>query len=141
MGGGPGAGLVVVGIWEHHMSSSQGRGECKRHRAPSGTLNITLNGVHSYLVLCFKSPKGLITLLSGIFCGEVPIGYRPSLYNFHPSPFPIAKQCIYPSLGIKTQAFWKFPLISTPYSSCCSTSPSFLLPCPKMVTKSSLVPE
>jgi hypothetical protein len=74
------------------MSPFLGRGKWKRHKTLLGTLNITLNSVQNYLVLSFKSPEGLITLLSGIFCREVLIGCWPSLCHFPPSPFPTAEQ-------------------------------------------------
>lgn len=57
-----------------------------------------------------------MTLLSGIFYREVPNGYRPSLCHFHSSPFPTAKQDVYPSPGIKARWQLEVPLIIHPLS-------------------------
>lgn len=53
-----------------------------------GRLQIALKGTLSCLPLLFKSPEGSLTLLSDIFCVEVPTGCRPNLGHFNPTLFP-----------------------------------------------------
>lgn len=104
-------------------------------------LQITLKGILSYLPLFFKSPEVSLTLLNDIFCVEVPTGCRPNLCHFNPAFFPQLSCVFIPTQEPKLAHIGSSSLYQSSILPAVVPHSSFLLPCPSVEVKSSLVPE
>lgn len=113
----------------------------QRNGLPLGELQMTLKGILHYPPPFFKSPEGSLTLLSGIFRGEVPTGCRPSLCHFHLNPFPQLSCVFIPAQEPKLAHPGSSSLYQSSMPPAVAPHSLFLLSCPKVEMKPSLVPE